>query len=50
LADRDFTGEYLPYADGSFDFVFCFDIIEHVQDLPKGNPKFRERLNQEVTH
>jgi 2-polyprenyl-6-hydroxyphenyl methylase/3-demethylubiquinone-9 3-methyltransferase len=29
------TGEELPYADGSFDCVFCCDVLEHVQDLPK---------------
>jgi len=29
------TGESLPYADGSFDCVFCCDVLEHVQDLPK---------------
>jgi 2-polyprenyl-6-hydroxyphenyl methylase / 3-demethylubiquinone-9 3-methyltransferase len=28
-------GESLPYADGSFDCVFCCDVLEHVQDLPK---------------
>jgi 2-polyprenyl-6-hydroxyphenyl methylase/3-demethylubiquinone-9 3-methyltransferase len=29
------SGESLPYADGSFDCVFCCDVLEHVQDLPK---------------
>jgi 2-polyprenyl-6-hydroxyphenyl methylase/3-demethylubiquinone-9 3-methyltransferase len=29
------TGEHLPYADSSFDCVFCCDVLEHVQDLPK---------------
>lgn len=29
------TGEQLPYADQSFDCVFCCDVLEHVQDLPK---------------
>ena len=29
------TGEQLPYSDGSFDCVFCCDVLEHVQDLPK---------------
>ncbi len=29
------TGENLPYPDKSFDFVFCCDVLEHVQDLPK---------------
>ena len=29
------TGEHLPYADNSFDCVFCCDVLEHVQDLPK---------------
>ncbi len=29
------VGENLPYADASFDFVFCCDVLEHVQDLPK---------------
>ena len=32
--DKGF-GEFLPYADNSFDFVFCCDVLEHVQDLPK---------------
>ncbi len=29
------TGEQLPYPDQSFDCVFCCDVLEHVQDLPK---------------
>jgi 2-polyprenyl-6-hydroxyphenyl methylase/3-demethylubiquinone-9 3-methyltransferase len=29
------SGENLPYPDGSFDYVFCCDVLEHVQDLPK---------------
>lgn len=29
------VGEHLPYIDASFDFVFCCDVLEHVQDLPK---------------
>jgi len=29
------AGENLPYNNASFDFVFCCDVLEHVQDLPK---------------
>ena len=29
------TGENLPYADQSFDYVFCCDVLEHVMDLQK---------------
>jgi len=29
------VGESLPYADHSFDCIFCCDVLEHVQDLPK---------------
>ena len=32
--DKGF-GENLPYADNHFDCVFCCDVLEHVQDLPK---------------
>jgi len=32
--DKGF-GETLPYADSSFDAIFCCDVLEHVQDLPK---------------
>jgi 2-polyprenyl-6-hydroxyphenyl methylase / 3-demethylubiquinone-9 3-methyltransferase len=28
-------GESLPFPDSSFDVVFCCDVLEHVQDLPK---------------
>jgi 2-polyprenyl-6-hydroxyphenyl methylase/3-demethylubiquinone-9 3-methyltransferase len=29
------TGESVPLPDTSFDVVFCCDVLEHVQDLPK---------------
>jgi 2-polyprenyl-6-hydroxyphenyl methylase/3-demethylubiquinone-9 3-methyltransferase len=28
-------GESLPFADRTFDVVFCCDVLEHVRDLPK---------------
>lgn len=28
-------GESLPFSDCSFNIVFCCDVLEHVQDLPK---------------
>ena len=29
------AGEKIPFPDQSFDVVFCCDVLEHVQDLPK---------------
>ncbi|MBP7738236.1 MAG: 3-demethylubiquinone-9 3-O-methyltransferase [Spirochaetes bacterium] len=29
------SGEKLPFGDGSFDMVFCCDVLEHVSDLGK---------------
>ena len=29
------TGEILPFPDHMYDIVFCCDVLEHVQDLPK---------------
>jgi 2-polyprenyl-6-hydroxyphenyl methylase/3-demethylubiquinone-9 3-methyltransferase len=29
------TGEALPFADDSFDLVYCCDVLEHVPDLPR---------------
>ena len=41
-------GENLPYADDSFDFVFCCDVLEHVQDLPKVISEISRVLKPEV--
>jgi len=28
-------GESLPFRDGTFDAIFCCDVLEHVRDLPR---------------
>ena len=33
IAYRVSSGESLPFPDGSFDMVFCCDVLEHVRDL-----------------
>jgi 2-polyprenyl-6-hydroxyphenyl methylase/3-demethylubiquinone-9 3-methyltransferase len=39
-------GEQLPYADHSFDCVFCCDVLEHISDLPKVISEISRSLNQ----
>jgi ubiquinone/menaquinone biosynthesis C-methylase UbiE len=29
------TAEQIPHPDGSFDFVYCYTVIEHVQDVER---------------
>ena len=38
------SGEQLPFADGSFDVVFCCDVLEHVRDLPRVISEFSRVL------
>jgi 2-polyprenyl-6-hydroxyphenyl methylase / 3-demethylubiquinone-9 3-methyltransferase len=38
------TGEHLPYGDHSYDCIFCCDVLEHVQDLPKVISEFSRVL------
>jgi 2-polyprenyl-6-hydroxyphenyl methylase / 3-demethylubiquinone-9 3-methyltransferase len=32
---REASGEALPFADNTFDVVYCCDVLEHVADLPQ---------------
>ncbi|HVZ55972.1 MAG TPA: bifunctional 2-polyprenyl-6-hydroxyphenol methylase/3-demethylubiquinol 3-O-methyltransferase UbiG [Chitinophagaceae bacterium] len=32
---RPGNGEAIPFPDGSFEAVFCCDVLEHVRDLPR---------------
>jgi 2-polyprenyl-6-hydroxyphenyl methylase/3-demethylubiquinone-9 3-methyltransferase len=32
---RQASGENIPFPDGTFDIVYCCDVLEHVQDLRK---------------
>lgn len=32
---RQATGESIPFPEGTFDIVYCCDVLEHVQDLGK---------------
>lgn len=38
------SGEQLPYADASFDVLFCCDVLEHVRDLPRVVSEFSRVL------
>ena len=38
------SGEKLPFADASFDVVFCCDVLEHVSDLEKVIAEIRRVL------
>lgn len=35
IAYRVASGEAIPFADASFDIVYCCDVLEHVDDLDK---------------
>ena len=37
-------GEELPFEDNSFEVIFCCDVLEHVQDLPKVISEIRRVL------
>lgn len=40
------TAEKLPYPDGSFDVVYCCDVLEHVRDLNKSIAEISRVLKQ----
>jgi SAM-dependent methyltransferase len=37
----------LPFADGSFDLIVCFETIEHVSDGPRAVAEFRRVLSED---
>lgn len=38
------SGQFLPFADNCFDYVFCSDVFEHVEDFEKIVPEIHRVL------
>jgi ubiquinone/menaquinone biosynthesis C-methylase UbiE len=43
---QEASAENLPYHDGDFDFIHCFSVLEHVQDVRKSIREMHRVLRQ----
>ena len=50
FAVRAYDGRALPFADGTFDFVFSSNVLEHIADLPTIFRELRRVARRDALH